>query len=407
MRTFFTNLLFFAILLISVKVSGQGEALEFKVVPPDYTSTPGTGTFLGPLSTSQRTYQLLIHESLLTDLVNKDLHAISWRIPISATTNWPAAEVLYTNFDIYLSESVPPADRSFTFANNVVGPQTQVRSGSLTVPVDAYTFGNNPNNFGPEILFDTPWLYTGGHLLIEIRHTGFSGTSRSLDAITTSTPGYLTLFSACWTGNYAGTDGVQGNFCVVRLTADDPVPVELTSFTASVSGKAVNLNWSTASETNNQGFEIQRGSSVSDFEAIGFINGAGTTTERQNYGFSDEVVNGTYFYRLKQIDFDGTFEYSNSIEVDVNIPAVFALEQNYPNPFNPSTTINFSLAEDGMINLAIYNLLGEKVLSVLNEFREAGVHSVNIDASTLSSGAYFYKIETTNFSKTMKMILAK
>jgi hypothetical protein len=407
MKSFFSVSLVAFFLIISLNSVAQQGDVDSRVIPPGNTNTPGTLTFLGPLANSQRTYQLLIHESLLTDLVNKEIQAISWRIPTSATANWPTADVVFAAYDIYLSGSVAPADRSLTFADNIVGPQTQVRSGPLTVRQDEYTFGNVPNDFGSEIVFNNLWLYTGGHLLIEIRHQGFTGTSRSTDANNTSTPGYGTDYSACWTGNYAGTSGSQGNFSIVKLTYDDPIPVELTSFAANVSGNNVILNWSTATETNNQGFDVQRKASGSEFQSIGFVSGSGTTTEIRNYSFNDEVSNGNYFYRLKQLDFDGSFEFSNEIEVDVNIPAVYALEQNYPNPFNPSTTIDFSIANNGFVKLAVYNTLGQEVITLVNEVKESGAHSVTFDASSLTSGAYFYKLETAQFSQTRKMLLTK
>jgi hypothetical protein len=402
----FLTVVFFLSLSLSA-IAQQGGDVDTNVIPPDYTTTPGTGVFTGPLSTTARTYQLLIHESLLTDLLNKEIHAIALRLPTSATANWPAADITFSDYDIYLGVSVPPADRSLTFADNRVGPQTLVRSGPLTVTAGNYTFGNTPNDFGSEIGFDDLWLYTGGHLLIEIRHQGFTGTSRSNDALTTSTPGYLNLFSALWQGSYTPTTGLQGNFSIVKLTYDEPIPVELTSFTASVSGTNVTLNWTTATEINNQGFDVQRKSVNSAYESVGFVSGFGTTTEAKSYSFNDEVDNGSYTYRLKQIDFDGSFEYSNEIEVDVNIPAVYSLEQNYPNPFNPSTTINFSIANEGFVKLAVYNTLGQEVMTLVNEVKESGSHSITFDASSLTSGAYFYKLETAQFSQTKKMLLAK
>ncbi len=408
MKSFSAFFMVSLFLILSLNSAAQqGGDADLKVIPPDYTTTPGTSTFLGPLANAARTYQLLIHQSLLTNLINKEIQGISWRLPTSATAPWPVADVTYSTYDIYLSGSVAPQDRSLTFANNVVGTQIQVRSGPYTARQDEYTFGNTPNNFGPAILFNNFYLYTGGHLLIEIRHQGFTGTSRSVDAIGTATPGYATLFSALWQSSYTPTTGSQGNFSIVELTYDDPIPVELISFTSSVTGNNVQLNWSTASERNNQGFDIQRKSSGSEFQSVGFISGAGTTTETRNYTFNDEVINGTYIYRLKQIDFDGTFEYSKEIEVYVNIPDVYALEQNYPNPFNPTTTVNFSIAEAGMVKLTVFNILGQEVMTPVNEMLDAGKHSIMIDASSLTSGTYFYKLEAAGFSKTMKMLLTR
>jgi len=194
-------------------------SLGFHVVPPSYANLNGGLTFTGPLSGTPRTCQFLIHDTLLTTLVGRRLSALCWRLPGSATSAWPTADVMYPNYDIYLSGSVPPANRSLTFAQNVVGVQTPVRADSLPIATGSYTFGGSPNAWGPEITF-TPWLYTGGHLLIELRQSGFTGTSRSVDAISTSASGYGTEFSACWQSSYTSTTGLQANFCVLRLTAD-------------------------------------------------------------------------------------------------------------------------------------------------------------------------------------------
>ncbi len=193
-----------------------------KVVPNAYATTNGNVSFLGPLSNAPRTYQLLIAASELTDLVGKSLISLSYRNLSSATAAWPTSDVTFTNYDIYLSGSVNPADRSFTFANNIVGTQTLVRSGSLVIPANSLSFGNTPNTFSFDINFTTPWTYAGGNVLVEIRHTGFTGTSRSVDAAGTSTTGYGTLYSACWNGNYtATTTTTQGNFSIINFRADD------------------------------------------------------------------------------------------------------------------------------------------------------------------------------------------
>jgi len=404
MKTIFT---FFVFLLFSIGISAQ-EDFMYQVLPTDYVSTPGTATFLGPLYTSARTYQLLIHEDQLVGIVGQEIQAISWRLPTSATSDWPSADVTVTNYDLYLSPSVAPADRSLTdFTLNAAGPQKQVRVGSLFIPMNSYTFGNVPNNWGPEIMFDSLYLYTGGHLLIELRLTG-TGNSRSNDAVGTTTAGYGTQFSACWGSGFTANSGSQGNFAVVRLTTDDPVPVELTSFTASANSNNVLLEWTTATEINNYGFEVERKAENSEYEMVGFVTGSGTTTETRSYVFTDAIVpEGKYLYRLKQTDFDGSFNFSHEVEVEVIAPAVFALEQNYPNPFNPSTNINFSIAEASIVKIAVYNLLGQEVAELVNEFKAAGLYTVNFDASEFPSGAYFYSIETPQFRQTRKMLLTK
>jgi len=399
--------------------SPPSEFVQFNTIPPEYSTIGGTATFLGPFANTARTIQFLIHDTLLIDLVGKELQGISFRLPVSATSNWPVDEGTYPNYDIYLSESVAPSARSLTFADNVVGPQTQVRSGSLVIPADSYTFGLVPNNWGPEITFNNYWLYNGGHLLIEIRSSIPNTTSRSVDAIGTSTAGYGTLFSACWASGSTATSGSQGNFCILRLTSDVPVPVELTSFTTNTITNTVELQWITASELNNSGFEIQRKFNTSEFESIGFINGNGTTTEESNYSFTDyNLTEGQYSYRLKQIDFDGTFEFSNEINVEINSPENFSLAQNYPNPFNPSTTIKYSIpnvtlsgVEGSRVQLKVFDVLGNEVATLVNEYKNAGSYEVDFSttggATSLSSGVYFYKLSAGSFVQTKKMILLK
>ncbi len=185
------------------------------------------------------------------------------------------------------------------------------------------------------------------------------------------------------------------------------VPVELTSFTGSSVDGNVTLNWSTATELNNRTFEIERRKENSDFVLIGFVEGKGTTTERQEYTFIDKnITTGKYYYRLKQIDFDGTFEYSNEIEVDA-APVSFSLEQNYPNPFNPSTKISYSIPHKSFVTLKVYDPLGSIVSELVGEEKESGRYELDFNAVDLSSGVYFYKIEAGDFSEIKKMILLR
>ncbi|MBK7632306.1 MAG: T9SS type A sorting domain-containing protein [Ignavibacteriales bacterium] len=194
------------------------------------------------------------------------------------------------------------------------------------------------------------------------------------------------------------------------------VPVELVSFSASTNENNVNLNWSTSTETNNSGFSIERKQVYSQQSSIGtgewtelaFINGNGTTTETQSYSFVDNnLSSGKYLYRLKQIDFDGTFEYSNEIEVIVTIPEKFELSQNYPNPFNPSTKIKYQIVTSNPVSLKIYDVLGNEVATLVNEVQPSGNYEVTFDAASLSSGTYFYKLQTGSLVETKKMLLLK
>jgi hypothetical protein len=225
----------------------------------------------------------------------------------------------------------------------------------------------------------------------------------TLGAYTTAVP--LTLDANDFYGSTANDLMYIDDYAVESLTV---VPVELSAFAANVVGGAVVLNWTTESELNNQGFEVERRTVEGQFVTIGSVQGNGTTTERKQYSYTDAgVETGNYYYRLKQIDFGGAYEYSNEIFVDVTAPLEFALGQNYPNPFNPTTTINFSLAEPTFVKLAIYNLLGEELEILKNENMNAGSFNVSFDASSLPSGMYLYKIETAQFSSVRKMMLMK
>jgi len=186
------------------------------------------------------------------------------------------------------------------------------------------------------------------------------------------------------------------------------VPVELSSFTASVNNNSVILNWSTATEKNNSGFEIERKAEGANWQKLGFVAGNGTTTEKRNYSFADaSISNGSYSYRLKQIDFDGSVNYSSETAVDFSKNFNYSLSQNYPNPFNPSTQIKFSVAAPGMVTLKVYNILGKEVASLINEHKEAGNYTYNFNAQNLSSGVYFYTVSTGNFVQTKKMTLLR
>jgi hypothetical protein len=192
------------------------------------------------------------------------------------------------------------------------------------------------------------------------------------------------------------------------------IPVELTSFTATSRSGEVYLNWATASETNNLGFEIERkilnNQNEGEWARIGFVEGYGTTTEPKEYSYVDNIsrINATSLaYRLKQLDFDGSYEYSDEVLVDNSVPVDYALHQNYPNPFNPVTTISYSLPLKSQVDLVIHNLLGEKVIQLVNEEKEVGKHSIEFNATSLPSGVYFYRLQAGSFVETKKMVLMK
>jgi hypothetical protein len=193
-----------------------------------------------------------------------------------------------------------------------------------------------------------------------------------------------------------------------------PLPVELISFTASVTDNRIQLHWKTATEINNFGFEVERLDSERSttgevWKNIGFVEGHGNSSSEKEYDFVDKNVSlaGKYFYRLKQIDVDGTFDYSEVVEVELAAPSKFGISQNYPNPFNPITTIKYSLPKTSYITLKVYNTLGEEIAVLVNEIKEAGIYNARFDASKLSGGVYFYRIEAGGISQVKKMILLK
>lgn len=380
------------------------------IFPPEYASTVGTATFVGPLASTARTIQLLINESLLTPYIGKEIKGITWRLGPAASANWPATDQTFLNYDIFLSGSVAPSDRSLTFANNIVGTQTQVRTGSLVIAAGVFTSGMSPNKFGQVVNFTTGYPYTGGHLLIEIRHSGTGGLSTGTDAVGTAITGYGTLFSACWASGASALSGSQGNFVISQINIEEVIPVELTSFTAGVNGNNVTLSWTTATEKNNYGFEIERRDENSLFTKIGFINGTGTTTEECVYSYEDNLtVSGKYYYRLKQVDFNGEFEYSNEIEVLNSIPSTLNLCQNYPNPFNPSTVIKYEIPQSGNVTLKLYDISGMEIATLVNQEKEPGTYEYTLSATglKLSSGVYFYKLQSNGFTSIKKLVLMK
>ena len=192
------------------------------------------------------------------------------------------------------------------------------------------------------------------------------------------------------------------------------VPVELTSFTGAFVGNDVQLKWATATELNNRGFEIQRSIDGSQFATVAFVEGRGTTTEIQQYSFTDRNVESrvNYAYRLKQIDYNGAYEFSQVVNIGFTLPLEFVLEQNYPNPFNPSTSIAYSVPVKSNVTLDVYNLIGQKVITLFEGDVESGKHSAQFNATSMSSGIYLFKLTAVGengaqFSSSKKMTLLK
>ena len=286
----------------------------------------------------------------------------------SSAINLPNNQLVNYSFKFYLDWYADPS--------GIITVAITYDGGATSTPI--YTENNPTGNIGPSIVNGTFTTPSSGSANTQIEIT-YDGYSFNIDNI-------------YW-----------DDICFSYI-----VPVELTSFAASTNGDEVALSWTTATETNNQGFQIERMTAGGSFEQIGYVAGFGTTTEPKAYSFVDtKLEEGSYTYRLKQMDYDGTYTYSSEVSVEVELPLEYSLDQNYPNPFNPSTTIKYAIAEDGYVKLAVYNMLGEEVAMIVNSVQKAGRYEVNFNATGLSSGVYVYRIETASFTSSKKLMLMK
>ncbi len=225
-----------------------------------------------------------------------------------------------------------------------------------------------------------------------------------------------TIYSVGLSSNFDGDPNVGDTwqfgpkFPVTVL--HDVTPVELASFYSQVNSNTVNLFWKTSTETNNKGFEIQRKDNLLDeskWETVKFIVGNGTTTKIHSYNYLDkDLASSNYSYRLKQVDYNGSFEYSKVINVELgNAIESYVLNQNYPNPFNPGTTISYELPNSANVTIKVYDVLGNEIKTLVNNNEQAGKHQIYFNASDLSSGVYFYQMHAGNYSEIKKMVLLK
>ena len=249
--------------------------------------------------------------------------------------------------------------------------------------------------------------------------TSWSATIPSGDVIGTANNQYYVL-----TTTVSSPTSADADMQTINLNnnggSNYALPVELTSFTASVRSKGIELAWKTATEVNNYGFEIEKKAvsgwplansqqpNANNWSKIGFVEGNGTTNSPKSYNFVDVSAQGKVAYRLKQIDRDGKFEYSNVVEIaSANVVTKYSLMQNHPNPFNPSTVISYQLPLDGYVTLKVYDMIGKEVATLVNGMQEAGEHTTSFNASHLPSGLYFYSLQSKNFNATKKMLLVK
>ncbi|MFO7525274.1 MAG: YCF48-related protein [Ignavibacteriaceae bacterium] len=203
---------------------------------------------------------------------------------------------------------------------------------------------------------------------------------------------------------------VAGTNAYIMRNMDVILPVELSTFSASVSDNNVTLQWQTSTEINNSGFSVERRSvGANNWKDIAFVSGFGTSSEIHDYSYIDKnLAVGYYDYRLKQVDLDGSFKYYVLNEsVQIGAPDNYSLEQNYPNPFNPTTKIKYSVPVNGLVKLSVYNILGEKIADIVNDIQQAGSYEITFDASNLSSGMYIYQMKVNDFKSVKKMMIMK
>ncbi len=212
--------------------------------------------------------------------------------------------------------------------------------------------------------------------------------------------------------NSASTELTDYNFDNFKFQVE-PMPVELTSFKAMSQDNNITLIWQTATEINNYGFDVERspeGAGTANWRKIGFVEGNGTSSILNNYSYIDNTVsNGNkYIYRLKQIDNNGDFKYSQEIQVSADlIPKNFSLTQNYPNPFNPVTSIQYSVSSNQFVSIKVYDIVGHEIATLVNEKKQPGNYEVQFNASSFPSGIYIYNLVTEGYSSTKKMVLLK
>lgn len=317
----------------------------------------------------------------------------------SGTASYTWQAVLYSSGKVLVYYK----EMTGTINSTTVGVENATGDVGLQV---AYNATYVKNNHALQIAAEPDWLasssnmsgvlYNGNTVAVELlfRSEDYPTGDYSMDFIVTS--------------NDPVTPQVT-----VPVSMNVFIPVELVSFEAAGIKDEVRLNWETATETNNMGFQVERRKiGTEQWNEVAFIDGKGTTTEKSRYSFRDRGLSGgKYEYRIKQVDFDGQFEYSRVVEVEVGVPTEFTLEQNYPNPFNPSTTITYSLPERADVTIKIFNSLGEFISILVSETKDAGYYKVEFDASKLASGTYIYQMTSVgsnnNFVDTKKMIFIK
>lgn len=369
-------------------------------------------------------YVVGVPEYLFVDTLNNPL--VNWTVT-GTPSNSPKWEATTTTF--YSAPASYTDSRLGNYINNATVTMT------LTNPLNLTTYNNPQLSFWTKFDIEDNWDYG------QVRVSTNNGTSwiplagkYTQPGVNSFQPNGQPVYDGLmphWVreeislANYATnqvkfqfqlrTDGstVRDGWYLddIGVIVYNVIPVEMQSLTAFTSGNEIMVSWTTAAELNNSGFNVEkRNDKSSGWQNLAFINGKGTTSEKTNYSYRDKnPINGTNIYRLKQFDFDGSTRIYGPVEVDYQVTREYSLSQNYPNPFNPSTVINYSIAREGHVEIKIFNILGSEVATLVDEFKEASRHTIelNIDDMNIGSGVYFYSIKSGSFTQTRKMIVMK
>jgi hypothetical protein len=319
----------------------------------------------------------------------------SWELHFERTNEWTSG---------LLTNALGGSSASFDFNTlALINPSLEVEPGG---PLDNANYPNTTVQIiNDKCVIDIPFslLALAGILPLNVK-TKLLTVSMDISNISLNAG---LSWDALNTGFFDNTDVTV--VATLEGSSNAPLPVELSSFTGNYSNSEVMLNWKTVTEVNNYGFNIERRIEAGEWIDVGFVSGSGTSNSPKEYSYTDKnifVGRSKFQYRLKQIDNDGSFEYSDAVEVEV-VPTRFELSQNYPNPFNPITTIRFSLPQETNLKINLYNMLGEKIQTATEGIYQAGYYNISFNASSLPSGTYIYRIESDNFIESKKMILLK
>ncbi|RJP69715.1 MAG: T9SS C-terminal target domain-containing protein [Ignavibacteriales bacterium] len=396
--------------------------------------------------------------------IGKDVNYVNSELPTLSITEvkeiyWNGADCSATITNLGVPNPTQhgfcwgPSNPTILNNKNQLGPATSTGEfiAYISVPtsltsyyVRAYATNDAGTSYGEQVQFTTlchppdPPTVTCSDITVNSARVRLSTIQQYLyDCYDPSHPNYPT-YSASWyvDGQLVGTaegseiliTGLQANtsyvvrgyaecwdptcnpytFGVGSFTTLSELPVELVSFNGYLTDEGVLLEWATSTEINNYGFDIESRIENAEWKSIGFVEGRGNSNSINEYCFIDKPVKkGKYFYRLKQIDNDGSFEYSNIIEVTIEAPDEFFLAQNFPNPFNPVTTIQYSIPERAQVQIKILSIMGEEITTLIHETKEAGKYFTDFNGNSLPSGVYFYRMQVGNIIDTKKFVLLK